>query len=71
MCLCTSDCSVYMYMFIKPSDTLLLNAPSCQCLSIYYNEYRLLDSLVIECWHRVREVPGLSPVKDRVIPKTL
>ena len=20
--------------------------------------YRLLDSLVVECWHRVREVPG-------------
>ena len=23
-----------------------------------YNVYRLLDSLVVECWLRVREVPG-------------
>ena len=23
--------------------------------------YRLLDSLVVECWHRVREVPGSIP----------
>ena len=23
--------------------------------------HRLLDSLVVECWHRVREVPGLIP----------
>ena len=22
---------------------------------------RLLDSLVVECWHRVREVPGSIP----------
>ena len=33
--------------------------------------YRLLDSLVVECWLRVREVRVQSPVKDRVIPKTL
>ena len=25
------------------------------------HEYRLLDSLVVECWHRVREVPGSIP----------
>ena len=24
-------------------------------------KYRLLDSLVVECWHRVREVPGSIP----------
>ena len=24
-------------------------------------QYRLLDSLVVECWHRVREVPGSIP----------
>ena len=23
--------------------------------------YRLLDSLVVECWHQVREVPGSIP----------
>ena len=23
--------------------------------------HRLLDSLVVECWHRVREIPGLIP----------
>ena len=23
--------------------------------------YRLLDSIVVECWHRVREVPGSIP----------
>ena len=23
--------------------------------------YRLLDSLVVECWHRVRELPGSIP----------
>ena len=23
--------------------------------------HRLLDSLVVDCWHRVREVPGLIP----------
>ena len=24
----------------------------------YYSIYRLLDSLVVECWHRVSEVTG-------------
>ena len=23
--------------------------------------YRLLDNLVVECWHRMREVPGSIP----------
>ena len=27
----------------------------------YTNLYRLFDSLVAECWHRVREVPGSIP----------
>ena len=27
----------------------------------YLSIYRLLDSLVVECWHRVREVPGSIP----------
>jgi len=27
-------------------------------------QYRLLDSLVVECWLQVREVPGLIPVRD-------
>ena len=26
-----------------------------------YSCYRLLDSLVVECWFRVREVPGSIP----------
>ena len=26
-----------------------------------YSEYRLLVSLVVDCWHRVREVPGSIP----------
>ena len=26
-----------------------------------YSEYRLLDSLVVDYWHRVREVPGSIP----------
>ena len=29
--------------------------------SITHYLYRLLDSLVVECWHRVREVPGSIP----------
>ena len=33
--------------------------------------HRLLDSLVVECWLRVREVRVQSPVKDSDIPKTL
>ena len=28
---------------------------------INYWDNRLLDSLVVECWHRVREVPGSIP----------
>ena len=35
---------------------------------VYYSQgmnlkrsYRHLDSLVVECWHRVREVPGSIP----------
>ena len=27
----------------------------------HHNQYRLLDSLVVECWLRVREVPGSIP----------
>ena len=27
----------------------------------HYHMYRLLDSLVVECWHRVLEVPGSIP----------
>ena len=31
-------------------------------LNLFYsNVYRLLDSLVVECWHRVREAPGSIP----------
>ena len=32
-------------------------------ITVYYMHayYRLLDSLVVECWHRVREVPGSIP----------
>ena len=35
-----------------------------QC-QLYYSllDYRLLDGLVVECWHRVREVPGSIPIK--------
>ena len=33
--------------------------PCTQCMYNYYHVvYRLLDSLVVECWLRVREVPG-------------
>ena len=35
-------------------------------------KHRLLGSLVVECWHRgCRRSRVQSPVKDRVIPKTL
>ena len=27
----------------------------------------LLDSLVVECWHRVREVPGSIPSQGRLL----
>ena len=27
----------------------------------FKNVYRLLDNLVVECWHRVQEVPGSIP----------
>ena len=30
-------------------------------IAIFISLYRLLDSLVVECWHRVREVPGSIP----------
>ena len=30
-------------------------------IQIEYITYRLLDSLVVECWLRVREVPGSIP----------
>ena len=30
--------------------------------NITYVGYRLLDSLVVECWHRVREVRYRAPV---------
>ena len=35
-------------------------------LPIYtmYSVYCLLDSLVVECWHRVREVPGSIPSQE-------
>ena len=33
-----------------------------QVLSMLH--YRLLDSLVVECWHRVREVPGSIPSQE-------
>ena len=29
--------------------------------SVLFRRYRLLDSLVVECWHRVQEVPGSIP----------
>ena len=29
--------------------------------ALLYIVDRLLDSLVVECWHRVREVPGSIP----------
>ena len=32
--------------------------PYTHLLLSYYVSYRLLDSLVVECWLRVREVPG-------------
>ena len=40
-----------------------LNELSCKSKEklILKEYYRLLDSLVIECWHRVREVPGSIP----------
>ena len=33
----------------------------CWLVFPYYPLYRLLDSLVVECWLRVREVPGSIP----------
>ena len=32
-----------------------------KCTGIISRIYRLLDSLVVECWLRVREVPGSIP----------
>ena len=32
-----------------------------QTIDIHYINYRLLDSLMVECWHRLREVPGSIP----------
>ena len=30
-------------------------------LHFHLYTYRLLDSLMVECWHRVRDVPGSIP----------
>ena len=34
---------------------------TCQVYTHLLYTHRLLDSLVVECWHRVREVPGSIP----------
>ena len=38
--------------------TVKMNYPSDASFNDYY---RLLDSLIVECWLRVREVPGSIP----------
>ena len=57
-----------LYLYIKgPMLARLQPLQTRMLFSIYIN--RVLDSLVVECWLRVRKVPG--SIKDRVIPKTL
>ena len=52
--------------FISDLDIIVnrqTNLVNFQLESFAFN--RLLDSLVVECWHRVREVPGSIPSQGR------
>ena len=43
------------------SRVCLILVFECITILVMHTSYRLLDSLVVECWLRVREVPGFNP----------
>ena len=49
------------YLKVIGSDEHALDMSLASSSSSLSSSYRLLDSLVLECWHRVREVPGSIP----------
>ena len=64
--------SCLLSSFIHTEKLRLMCLPVLD-LRFYYVVYRLLDSLVVECWLRVWEVPGSIPRKpsDRVLASSV
>ena len=48
----------YVIIHVMQKIMLVPFMNSSRTLPTLLQGYRLLDSLVVECWHRVREVPG-------------
>ena len=64
------NCSIHVYecvLFFVSFECLLVCLDIHVFLYFQKTRHRLLDSLVVSCWLRVQEVPGLIPSQDRLI----